>query len=200
MCCCDHELTRDAAALANSLGSSGSSVFSSRRAGRAGSAPNREGTFLTECSFGVAYDDLLRAVTDMHAYEPDWQHLAFVDLSGRGLESLARLKEFLPSLQEANLCVGIGQSRCPADGAQSSQFNRLSHRCSALHQDVVAGRQPTDQSDRLSRLPRPGEARHLRQPGRLAATCVRLSGSAGTDDWQNCATWFICASSRPIAT
>lgn len=90
--------------LASSYGSTDSSVFSSRKASRATTRPPN-GTFLTECSFAVSYDILLRALTDQYGYEPDWHALAFVDLADRNLESLVRLKEFLPALMEARLCV-----------------------------------------------------------------------------------------------
>jgi hypothetical protein len=89
------------AVLSNSQGSTDSSVFSSRKATRSGRA--QDATFLTECSFAVSYDALVRAIADVHRYEPDWRVMTYCDLSSKGLDSLARLKEFLPALQEARL-------------------------------------------------------------------------------------------------
>ncbi|KAL1410565.1 Protein nud1 [Vanrija albida] len=60
-------------------------------------------TFLTECSFGVAHDRLVQLITDVQPFEPYWEQLRSIDLSHKGVESLARLKEFLPALDEAKL-------------------------------------------------------------------------------------------------
>ena len=60
-------------------------------------------TFLTECSFGVAHDRLVEVITDIQPFEPYWDSLSSVDLSGRKLDSVARLKEFLPRLDSLNL-------------------------------------------------------------------------------------------------
>ncbi|CAK9779412.1 hypothetical protein CC85DRAFT_266047 [Cutaneotrichosporon oleaginosum] len=60
-------------------------------------------TFLTECSFGVAHDRLVQLLTDVQPFEPHWENLRTIDLSNKGVESLARLKEFLPRLDEAVL-------------------------------------------------------------------------------------------------
>lgn len=62
-------------------------------------------TFLTECSFGVAHDKLVQLITDVQPFEPHWETLKAIDLSGRNVESLARLKEMLPVLEEVNLWV-----------------------------------------------------------------------------------------------
>ncbi|KAI5119366.1 hypothetical protein M0805_008521 [Coniferiporia weirii] len=79
---------------------------SPRRTSTAGSTPGRtnaNATFLTECSFGVAHDRLVEVITDVQPFEPYWDSLASVDLSGRELDSVARLKEFLPRLDSLNL-------------------------------------------------------------------------------------------------
>ena len=55
-------------------------------------------TFLTDCSFGVAHDKLVEVITDIVPFEPHWEGLSSIDLSSRKLESVARLKEFLPKL------------------------------------------------------------------------------------------------------
>lgn len=67
------------------------------------STTQRNGTFLTECSFGVAHDRLVEVLTDVEPFEPHWEGLTTVDLSGRRIESTARLKEFLPALDALNL-------------------------------------------------------------------------------------------------
>lgn len=61
------------------------------------------GTFLTECSFGVAHDRLVEVITDVQPFEPHWEQLSGIDLSEKKLESVARLKEFLPKLDSLNL-------------------------------------------------------------------------------------------------
>jgi hypothetical protein len=59
---------------------------------------NPNGTFLTECSFGVAHDRLVQVITDIQPFEPHWETLKSIDLSKKAIESVARLKEFLPQL------------------------------------------------------------------------------------------------------
>ncbi|CUA67143.1 Septation initiation network scaffold protein cdc11 [Rhizoctonia solani] len=63
----------------------------------------RDATFLTECSFGVAHERLVELITDVHPYQPYWEPLSEIDLSKKGIESLARLKEFLPNLDRLNV-------------------------------------------------------------------------------------------------
>lgn len=75
-------------------------AFKSFRSFRRG---NGDQTFLTECSFGVAHDHLVQLITDVQPFEPYWEQLRSIDLSNKGVESLARLKEFLPALDEAQL-------------------------------------------------------------------------------------------------
>ncbi|KAI0718262.1 hypothetical protein C8T65DRAFT_639519 [Cerioporus squamosus] len=60
-------------------------------------------TFLTECSFGVAHDRLVQVITDVQPFEPYWEELTSIDLSGRNIDSTARLKEFLPKLDSLSL-------------------------------------------------------------------------------------------------
>lgn len=57
-----------------------------------------DATFLTECSFGIAHDRLIEVITDVQPFEPHWEGLNSIDLSSTKLESVARLKEFLPRL------------------------------------------------------------------------------------------------------
>lgn len=81
---------------------------------------NGNATFLTECSFGVSHDRLLQYITDVEPFEPDWEGLRSIDLSGKKAEGVVRLKEFLPNLDEVNLYVpcpishDLGQSTCSA--------------------------------------------------------------------------------------
>ncbi|KAI9443077.1 hypothetical protein H4582DRAFT_1922206 [Lactarius indigo] len=56
-------------------------------------------TFLTEASFGIAHDMLVRVITDMQPFEPYWEGLSSIDLSNKNIESVARLNEFLPQLR-----------------------------------------------------------------------------------------------------
>jgi hypothetical protein len=62
-------------------------------------------TFLTECSFGVAHDRLVEVITDVQPFSPHWEELSSIDLSNKRLESVARLKEFLPRLDALSLWV-----------------------------------------------------------------------------------------------
>lgn len=57
-----------------------------------------DATFLTECSFGVTHDRLVQVITDIQPFEPHWESLKSIDLSKKSIESVARLKEFLPQL------------------------------------------------------------------------------------------------------
>ncbi|KAL8290415.1 hypothetical protein RQP46_002673 [Phenoliferia psychrophenolica] len=62
-----------------------------------------DATFLTECSFGVSRDRLVQFITDVEPFEPDWDGLRSISLARKGVESLVRMKDFLPSLDEADL-------------------------------------------------------------------------------------------------
>ncbi|KAF9013368.1 hypothetical protein BDQ17DRAFT_1343296 [Cyathus striatus] len=75
----------------------------SRRHANDGEFIKANGTFLTECSFGVAHDRLVEVITDVQPFEPHWEALPSIDLSEKKLESVARLKEFLPRLDALNL-------------------------------------------------------------------------------------------------
>ncbi|EGN98117.1 hypothetical protein SERLA73DRAFT_55375, partial [Serpula lacrymans var. lacrymans S7.3] len=67
--------------------------------------PKGNATFLTEWSFGLARDRLVQVITDIQPFEPYWEELDCIDLSKRTLESVARLKEFLPKLDSLTLGV-----------------------------------------------------------------------------------------------
>ncbi|KAG5648392.1 hypothetical protein DXG03_004966 [Asterophora parasitica] len=60
-------------------------------------------TFLTECSFAVSHDRLVEVITDVQPFTPHWDELGSIDLSDKKLESVARLKEFLPRLDALRL-------------------------------------------------------------------------------------------------
>lgn len=88
---------RRSSSLANSVVSTTSTLAWHRK------PLNANATILTECSFGVSYDRLLRVLTDVVPFEPSWKDLEHINLRERGLESVVRLKEFLPNLDEINL-------------------------------------------------------------------------------------------------
>jgi protein NUD1 len=60
-------------------------------------------TFLTECSFAVTHDKLVQVITDVQPFEPYWEELSCIDLSRKNVDSVARLKEFLPKLDSLSL-------------------------------------------------------------------------------------------------
>jgi hypothetical protein len=62
-------------------------------------------TYLTEASFGVAHDKLVQVITDVQPFEPHWEELSSIDLANKNIESVARLKEFLPRLRTLSLWV-----------------------------------------------------------------------------------------------
>ena len=62
-----------------------------------------DATFLSECSFGVSHDRVLKVITDVQPYESDWEGLPTIDLAKKGVDTVVRLKEFLPNLVEADL-------------------------------------------------------------------------------------------------
>ena len=99
---------RPSEASAGVVSASPRRVFSrtyARRGSPGRSVARADATFLTECSFGVAHDRLVAVITDVQPFEPHWDALGSIDLSGAKLESVARLKEFLPRLDALNLCV-----------------------------------------------------------------------------------------------
>jgi len=96
------------AVAGSSKDSSPRRVFSRTYSHRPSASPGRSfakanGTFLTECSFGVAHDRLVEVITDVQPFEPHWDELSSIDLSNAKLESVARLKEFLPRLDALSL-------------------------------------------------------------------------------------------------
>jgi hypothetical protein len=80
-------------------------VFSMSKRSTFSEQDRRNATFLTECSFGVTHDKLVEVITDVQPFEPHWEDLSSIDLSKKSLDSVARLKEFLPKLDSLTLCV-----------------------------------------------------------------------------------------------
>lgn len=62
-----------------------------------------DATFLTEASFSISRDNLVRLIADVEPSETDWEEVRSLNLSGKNVDSLVRLKEFLPQLDEADL-------------------------------------------------------------------------------------------------
>ena len=69
-------------------------------------------TFLTECSFTVSHDRLVQVITDVEPFEPYWETIGTIDLSKKNIESVTRLKEFLPKLDSLNVFVWFDCLRC----------------------------------------------------------------------------------------
>ncbi|KDQ25307.1 hypothetical protein PLEOSDRAFT_1045158, partial [Pleurotus ostreatus PC15] len=88
--------------------SSKHAVLSPTRSYRGIPTTTGNATFLTECSFGVAHDRLVQVITDVQPFEPHWEELSHIDLSEKKIESVARLKEFLPHLD--SLSFGVPSS------------------------------------------------------------------------------------------
>ena len=53
----------------------------------------------------MAHDRLVTVITDVQPFEPYWEDLGSIDLSDKRLDSVARLKEFLPQLRSLSMCV-----------------------------------------------------------------------------------------------
>ncbi|KAJ4496350.1 hypothetical protein C8J55DRAFT_496607 [Lentinula edodes] len=85
-------------------------------------------TFLTECSFGVTHDRLVQVITDVEPFEPHWEELHSIDLSGKNLESVARLKEFLPHLD----CLQLNLNLLSWLSGVPSTVRTLSVACNSL--------------------------------------------------------------------
>jgi hypothetical protein len=73
-------------------------IFSRSQTHRTSPHNKANATFLTECSFVVSHDRLVQVITDVEPFEPHWEKIRSIDLSKKNVESVARLKEFLPRL------------------------------------------------------------------------------------------------------
>ncbi|KIJ60284.1 hypothetical protein HYDPIDRAFT_98979 [Hydnomerulius pinastri MD-312] len=90
-------------AVVNSSGTSRRMFSMSHRSNVTDKDSRMNATFLTEWSFGLAHDRLVQVITDVQPFEPYWEDLNSVDLSRKSLDSVARLKEFLPKLDSLTL-------------------------------------------------------------------------------------------------
>lgn len=70
------------------------SFFATRR-GRAAA-----GAKAIEESFSIARDNLLKCLTDVEPYEPYWDHMKVLNLSGRKVETLFTLNDWMPRVEE----------------------------------------------------------------------------------------------------
>lgn len=61
-----------------------------------------DATFLTEASFSLSNENLLRLITDVDLCG-NWEEQRSISLAGKGVDSLVRLKDHLPNLDEADL-------------------------------------------------------------------------------------------------
>ena len=90
-------------AVVDSSGTSRRLFSTSQRSSFTDQDSRMNATFLTECSFGLAHDKLVQVITDVQPFEPYWEELSSIDLSRQSLESVARLKEFMPRLDSLML-------------------------------------------------------------------------------------------------
>lgn len=60
---------------------------------------------MTQCSFSVSHEKLVKYITDVEPFEPNWEALTSIALVDKGAESLVRLKDFLPSLDQLDVYV-----------------------------------------------------------------------------------------------
>lgn len=51
----------------------------------------------------MSHDRLVQVITDVEPFEPYWEQINSIDLSKKNVESVARLKEFLPKLDSLSL-------------------------------------------------------------------------------------------------
>ncbi|KAG8727569.1 hypothetical protein FRC12_022398, partial [Ceratobasidium sp. 428] len=138
-------------------------------------------TFLTECSFAVAHDRLVQLITDVHPYQPYWEPLGEIDLAKKGIESLARLKEFLPNLDrldvrgnELTYLSGIPE-RLRELNVSMNQLTSLTSYAHLVNLEVLdISNNRVDSIGQLKCL------RHLRELSAAGNTISDLSGIAQT--------------------
>lgn len=87
-------------------------------------------TILTEASFAVTQDRLVQVITQVHPYEAHWENLPEIDLSGYNVESVTKMKDYLPALVNLNLYVypfsSLSQHLCDQTHNRSSIDTRTS--------------------------------------------------------------------------
>ncbi|CAE6460933.1 unnamed protein product [Rhizoctonia solani] len=140
-----------------------------------------DATFLTECSFGVAHERLVELITDVHPYQPYWEPLSEIDLSKKGIESLARLKEFLPNLDRLSVhgnelayLSGIPSCLRDLNAAQNQLTSMTSYSHLANLEVLDISNNQIDSVAQLKCL------RHLRELSAAGNTISDLSGIAQT--------------------
>jgi Leucine-rich repeat (LRR) protein len=68
-------------------------------------APRSHPTALRQAhgSLALGLDDMMKAITDVEPFEPYWDHIRRLDLTGRYLTSLHRLEEYCATLEELTI-------------------------------------------------------------------------------------------------
>ncbi len=78
-------------------------------------------------TFALAVEDMVKHITDVEPYEPYWEYLRRLDLRGKGLITLHRLKEFCLRIEELDVSNNqIGQL---ADVPHSVRNLRIRKNC-----------------------------------------------------------------------
>ncbi|KAG6331606.1 hypothetical protein ID866_7482 [Astraeus odoratus] len=90
-------------------------------------------TFLTECSFRLAHDKLVQVITDVQPFDPYWEDLNSIDLSRKSLESVARLKEFMPRLDSLTLNFNRLSWLSGVPGPRLEMLNLSQNQLTKLH-------------------------------------------------------------------
>jgi hypothetical protein len=57
----------------------------------------------TDFSFSVSHERLLKLITDVEPFEPNWEGIKSITFTGKRLESTVKLKHWLPYLDEIDL-------------------------------------------------------------------------------------------------
>lgn len=60
-------------------------------------------SFLTNASFAMAHDRMVELIVDVAPWHEGWKTMLEIDLQGRRVESVVRLRDHLPVLQTARL-------------------------------------------------------------------------------------------------
>ena len=68
----------------------------------------------------MAHDRLVQVITDVQPFEPYWEQLSAIDLRNKGIDSVVRLKEFLPRLDSLALYVAAILHLEPGDRRASA--------------------------------------------------------------------------------
>ncbi|KAE8220255.1 hypothetical protein CF319_g6185 [Tilletia indica] len=79
----------------------GADVLSSRR--QYGREDGGHMTLATNASFSVARDRIVELIADVAPWEEHWEEMEEIDLSGRRVDTVLRLRDFCPALESVNL-------------------------------------------------------------------------------------------------